>query len=377
MRRLLILASAIVFVDTMFFAAVAPLLPRLADELELSKSAAGLLSGSYAAGALVGAIPGGWLAARMGVRPTVVAGLTTMSVSGLVFALADGVVVLDLARFAQGVGSSATWAGSLAWLIGAAPSERRGELIGTALGAAVAGALFGPVLGGLAAELGRAPVFGSVAVLGVGLIVWAMRTPTIERGPDPRLRSLFAALGERRILAGAWLILLPGSIGGAISVLVPLRLDELGAGATAIAGAFLVAALLEAVMAPVAGRVSDRRGRVVPSLAGLAAAVVLLPALAVPDEAWVLSIVLIVAAPLIGILWSPAMAMLSDAAEARGLDQALGFALVNLGWGLGQITGAAGGARAGESFGDASVYLALAGVSAGTFAVLMRYRSAG
>jgi predicted MFS family arabinose efflux permease len=375
-RRLLVLASAIVFVDTMFFAAVAPLLPELSADLGLSKSAAGVLSGSFAAGALIGSIPGGWLAARVGVRPSVIAGLATMSVSGLVFALADDVVVLDAARFVQGLASAATWAGALAWLIGMSPPERRGEMIGTALAAAVAGALFGPVLGGAAAELGRAPVFGSVAVLGVGLMVWALATPGIPRSLDPSLRTLFRATRDSRIRAGTWLILVPGAIGGAISVLVPLRMDDLGAGATAIAGAFLAAALLEAIVAPVSGRVSDRRGRLVPIILGLVAAAVALPLFPLAGETWVLAILVIVAAPLTGVIWSPAMALLSDAAEARGVDQALGFALVNLGWGLGQIAGSAGGARLGDAVGDAAVYIVLAALSAAT-AVALATRARG
>lgn len=370
MRRLLVLASAIVFVDTMFFAAVAPLLPELSDELGLSKGAAGILSGSYAAGALVGAIPGGVLAARVGVRPTVLAGLATMGASGLVFAFADDVLVLDAARFVQGFASAATWAGSLAWLIGVAPRERRGEVIGTALAAAVAGALFGPVIGGLAAELGRGPVFASAAALGGALMAWALATPGLPHSDDPRLGTLVRALRDPRILAGTWLILVPGAIGGSISVLVPLRMDELGAGATAIAAAFLIAALLEAMVAPVSGRVSDRRGRVVPVMAGLGAAAVGLPLLPLPDVAWVLGALVVLVAPLIGVVWSPAMAMLSDASEALGVDQALGFALVNLGWGLGQIAGAGGGARLGEDLGDATVYAALAALSALTVAVL-------
>ena len=374
MRRLLLLASAIVFVDTMFFAAVAPLLPRLADELELSKSAAGVLSGAYAAGALIGAIPGGILAARAGVRPTVLAGLAIMGASGLVFAFAEEVVILDAARFVQGFASAATWAGSLAWLIGVAPRDRRGEVIGTALAAAVAGALFGPVLGGLAAELGRGPVFASAAALGGALMAWALATPGIPRSEDPRLGTLVRALRDARILAGTWLILVPGAIGGAISVLVPLRMDALGAGATAIAAAFLIAALLEAIVAPISGRASDRHGRVVPLMAGLAAAAVALPLLPLPNVAWLLGLLVVFSAPLIGVLWSPAMAMLSDAAEALGVDQALGFALVNVGWGLGQVLGASGGASAAEAFGDAAVYLALAAVSAATFVALARHR---
>lgn len=374
MRRLLILACAIVFLDTMFFAAVAPLLPQLSDELDLSKTAAGVLTGAYAAGALAGSVPGGLLAARWGVRPTVVAGVTTFSVSVLVFALADEVWLLDTARFVQGVGSAAAWAGALSWLVGGTPRGRRGEMLGTAMAAAVAGALFGPVLGGAAAELGRDAVFGSVAILGAAIIVSALRMPAFPPSRDVSLSALRGALRERRIVAAIALILLPGAIGGSIAVLVPLRLDELGASATAIAAAFLVAALIEAAVSPVAGRVSDRRGRVVPALAGLGAAAVMLPLLALPGQALPLALLLVLVAPLVGVLWSPAMALLSDAAESIGLDQALAFALVNLGWGLGQIAGAAGGGRLGEVAGDAWTYVLLSAASATMFLVLWRFR---
>ena len=144
MRRLLLFASAIVFVDTMFFAAVVPLLPRLSDDFELSKTAAGILSGAYAAGTLAASVPAGLLASRVGVRATLFTGLGLMSASGIVFATANDIVLLDVARFAQGVGGACSWAGALGWLIGAAPRERRGELIGSAMAAAIGGVLFGP-----------------------------------------------------------------------------------------------------------------------------------------------------------------------------------------------------------------------------------------
>ena len=50
MRRLALLVGAIVLVDTMFYAAITPLLPRLADDLGLGKNGAGVLAGAYAAG---------------------------------------------------------------------------------------------------------------------------------------------------------------------------------------------------------------------------------------------------------------------------------------------------------------------------------------
>ncbi len=44
MRRLLLLVGAIVLVDTMFFAALTPLLPHYVHALHLSKAGAGVLS---------------------------------------------------------------------------------------------------------------------------------------------------------------------------------------------------------------------------------------------------------------------------------------------------------------------------------------------
>jgi len=55
----LLLVSATVLVDTMFFAAITPLLPAYRDELGLSKTAAGLLSAAYPAGTLIASLPAG------------------------------------------------------------------------------------------------------------------------------------------------------------------------------------------------------------------------------------------------------------------------------------------------------------------------------
>ena len=186
MRRLFLLVSAVVLVDTMFFAAVAPLLPHFSDELGLSKTAAGVLTAAYPAGTFAGALPAGWLAARWGVKPTLLLGLALLGVTSLVFAFANHIVLLDAARFVQGIGGACMWAAGMAWLVSAAPAERRGELIGSALAAAIVGVLFGPVLGGAATvvghggrvqrRLGRAPSAWRV---------WAWTTPGRAARAEP------------------------------------------------------------------------------------------------------------------------------------------------------------------------------------------------
>jgi MFS family permease len=97
-RSLLLLVGAIVFVDTMFFAALTPLLPEYKDEFDLSKAGAGVLAGAYHIGALVGGVPAGIATARLGARATAIAGLLMIAATTFVFATGDSIVVLDASR---------------------------------------------------------------------------------------------------------------------------------------------------------------------------------------------------------------------------------------------------------------------------------------
>ena len=374
MRPLLRLASAIVFTDTAFYAAITPLLPHFEHEFELSKSAAGVLVAAYPAGTLLGAVPGGYLAARAGVRATVLLGLALMIVSSLAFAFGDSIAVLDTARFVQGVGGAMSWAGAMAWVAGAAPRDRRGEMIGTTMGAAVAGTLAGPAIGTLADAVGIAPAFSAVAVVGVLLAVWALRTPPAPPEGTSTPRELLVALRDGRVAGGIWLIAVPGLLFGTIGVLAPLRLDELGAGAVAIGAAWLGAAILETGVSPVVGRVSDRRGRLYPCLIGLSIGACLMLLYPWPDEAWQLGLLVVLTAPALGMLWAPSMALLSDGAEALGVAQGFAFALSNLGWSIGQTAGAAASARLADATTDTLAYLLLSVVCGATIAILARTR---
>ncbi|MBN1528559.1 MAG: MFS transporter [Thermoleophilaceae bacterium] len=374
MRRLFPLVAAVVLVDTMFFAAVAPLLPHYSDELGLSKSAAGVLAAAYPAGTLVGSLPSGWLAARVGVKPTVLLGLGLLAATSVVFAFANNVVLLDAARFAQGLGGACSWAGGLAWLVSVSSPDKRGTVIGSALGAAIVGVLLGPALGGLATLLSPEVVFSGVAVLAVGLAGWAWTMPGTPPERSAGIPAAVRALGRPSVLAAFWLFTLPAVFGGVIEVLGPLRLDELGASGAAIGVIFLLIAGIEAVLSPFSGRLSDRHGRLAPIRVGLAGAVVMAVLLPLPESVVVLAFVLAASVAALGAFWAPAMALLSDASESVGLDQALAFGLSNLAWAAGHMTGSAGGAVLADATTDAVPYALLGVACAITLAGVMRSR---
>jgi MFS family permease len=374
-RRLLLLVGAVIFVDTIFFAALTPLLPEYADDLDLSKAGVGVLAAAYPAGALVGALPGGYAAARFGVKPTVVAGLLMMVATTTAFGFFDQIVLLDVARFLQGFASALTWTAALAWLVSRAPVERRGLLIGTAMSAAIVGALFGPVLGGIAAVVGTEIAFSAVGVLALALVGWAITTPAARPERPQPLSMLWAAIRDRAVLGSVWFVTLPALLFSTMGVLVSLRLDVLGASAVAIGAVFLVAAGLEAVLNPLAGRVSDVRGRLLPIRVGLAGSAVMAALLPWPDSRWVLAGFVLLAAMSFGLFWTPAMSHLTDLAEHRGLDYAYGFALVNLAWAPGQAIGASGGGALARATSDTVPYLLLSALCLLSLALLTRYRA--
>ena len=359
-RMLLLFVSALVFTDTIFFTALTPLLPHYVHAAGLSKAGAGLLVAAYPAGTLAGALPAGLLVAHLGARRGALLGLVLMSASTALFGWSLAALLLDTARFVQGLGGSCTWAAGMAWLAITAPPERRGELLGTALGAAVGGALFGPVVGAVADKTGTGPAFSAAAVIGAALIVVDFLIPAPGHAQPQGLAAAFATVRDHGVATGLWLTAVAGIAFGVIDVLAPLRLAILGVTALLIAGTFLASAGLEAILSPVAGRAADRRGAIVPiscSLVGAVAISLLAPTLA---SARVVIPLLIVGMPSFGTLFTPAMSLVSEGAQHQRLDQGLAFGLGNLAWASGQAIAAGGSGALAQATSDLVPYSLLA-----------------
>jgi MFS family permease len=305
----------------------------------------------------------------------VLLGLLLMGLSSIVFGLADHVVLLDVARFVQGVGGGCLWAAGMSWLIAAAPRERRAELLGSALGAAIFGALLGPVLGAVASVAGTGPTFVAVAGVAAVLAWFTMTMPAPPPGDQHSPRVLLRAFRNPLVITGVWLIAVPSVAFGAVGVLGSLRLDDLGASAVAIGAVWLVAAAGETVVSPLAGRLADRHGSITVARFGLAVAAALTIVLPLPGTVWLLAIAIVLACSAYGTLWIPGMALLSDGAEAIGMDQGFAFALFNVAWAGSQIAGSAGGATLAQATSDAVPYAVIAAVTLITLATIGRRRA--
>src|SRR6266702_1824762 len=140
--------------------------------------------------------------------------------------------------------------------------------------------------------------------------------------------------------------------------------------ALVLGATFLAAAATESALSPLAGRLADRRGALVPIQLSLAAAVaVSLLAPLLEPEKWLVAL-LIVGMPAYGTLFAPATALLSAGAHRLQLNQGLAFGMGNLAWASGQaIASAAGGALA-QATSDLVPYALLAAACLATLATV-------
>jgi MFS family permease len=371
-RRLLALSCAIVLVDTIFYAALYPLVPYFEDEFGLSKSVVGVLSGAYGAGVLVGSAPGGYLASRSGVRVTALVGLTLMSVTSVMFALSDTTWLLVLTRFAGGFGSALSWVAAFTWLVDRAPEERRAELIGVMVSAAVVGALLGPVLGSVAATVGLLPAFAAVALAGVAIAIWAAFEPASASTGNVSLLPALGMLRRPLLLTSLWFIGLSPLLFSALAVLVPLDLHRLGWGAAAVGTVFFLSAIFEAFVHPMLGRWSDRSGYRAPVFVGLLASIGILLLLTWVANPWVIGLLVVLAAGAFNATLVPGTALFSRGTEKAGMDRAVAFAITNFAWASGYAVGAPVGGFLADLRGDALSYLVLTVVCLVTIVALRR-----
>jgi MFS family permease len=214
--------------------------------------------------------------------------------------------------------------------------------------------------------VGTKPVFSSVLVIAAALSVLALRMPLPGRGDRVGVREAARSIASPQVLRATVFVMAPSVLFGVMAVLIPLRIHDLGGGAGVVAAGFMAGAAFEAVLSAWVGRASDRMGRLRPYIAGMlisAAGLALVPA---GQSLGVMLLLLVALSVGAGLCFAPALAMLSDAAEASALHQGLAAGLINIAWAAGQVLGSVGGGATAAAAGDALPCLVVAAILVGT-----------
>jgi MFS transporter, DHA1 family, tetracycline resistance protein len=181
-----------IFIDTLGFGIIIPVLPKLIAELghtTISEAAGygGALMFVFALMHFLFAPVLGNLADRFGRRPVLLISLATLSVDYLIMGFATGLGWLFLGRLLAGA-SAATFATANAYIADITPESERAARFGLVGAAWGLGFVAGPAIGGLLGEFGpRVPFFVAalLALVNVvyGLLVLPETLPADRRRP--------------------------------------------------------------------------------------------------------------------------------------------------------------------------------------------------
>ena len=266
-----------------------PVLPLYMRGIGLSFSDIGVVLGAAGVGAMLGAVPSGWVMARRDERVLLVYSLIAIAAATAVLGLTVAVAAMVALRIMFGAGGMGLRLALQTYVAGAVESGARGRALSLIGGSFRLSLLVGPLLGGyLADAVGFKWTFLLCgAVTAVGLVGAAERARMVPFAPvDPRPDHLvqiplLAALRRHwRILAKAG-----PAAGLAVAVrqgryvAVPLIAAELGLSPSATGGLVAVGTGADLLLFPVSGYLMDRFGRlyaIVPSFTLVTAGLVIL-----------------------------------------------------------------------------------------------------
>jgi MFS family permease len=268
--------------------AVSPIIAVSARELGASVGLAALLVGTLGIGQLLGDLPSGALAARIGERRALLAAAVIEAVGMLVAARAGSLVMLFLGILVIGLAASLFGLARHAYLTEAVPVAMRARALSTLGGVYRIGYFVGPFIGSLVIArwgIEAAYVVGGAASVSAFVLVFV--APDITAGshqlPTGRVhRSVVSVLVQHRYVlltlgTGAMCVAGARAIREAV---VPLWAESVGFSPAQTSLVFGVAGAIDMALFYPSGWLMDRFGRVaaaVPSMVVLGIGMMLLP----------------------------------------------------------------------------------------------------
>ncbi|MCB9665368.1 MAG: MFS transporter [Alphaproteobacteria bacterium] len=260
---------ALNFATSVQFLIVAPILPRIGEQLDVPEASLGAVVTAYAVGFGIAGLLAGPISDWAGRRKVLVVGSGAMALALLAHGVTTTFAGLLAARFAGGLAAGALSGSSVAYVGDAFPYERRGWANGWIASSFAAGQILGIPSGALLADLGyQTPfaVFGIIATLAFLLIRRVLPEPDVELVPELSVRGILRQyadllrlpIARRSVLAYVFLF-----AGVAVFVThLPAWLEQtFDVGSAAVASLFMVGGLSNLIVGPQAGALSDRVGR--------------------------------------------------------------------------------------------------------------------
>jgi DHA1 family multidrug resistance protein-like MFS transporter len=274
--EILVIVCFSAFIDTLGYGIIVPFLPQYALSLGASDLDLGIIFASYSLVQLVTTIPFGLMSDRYGRRPFMIMGMLILGVASLLYPLAQSVPTIAACRAVQGLAASATWSSAIALVADTFPGRDKGEKLGIATGITGTGGIAGPLVGGVLSDINFNFPFLLLASLSIAMFIYMYFRLKITR-KDKKVEKLpyrevvRKALGIRNIVLIILINVLTMIFWGFIEPLMPPYLSgRFSLSATQIGLIFGAASLSYAVFQPLVGRLSDRYGRKIFVVSGMA-----------------------------------------------------------------------------------------------------------
>jgi predicted MFS family arabinose efflux permease len=330
--------------------AIVPVAPTYAEKLSLSKVETGSVIAAAGIATVVVALPIGVLADRVGTRALTVGSAALVALSTLGQGLAGDFWSLLVSRAAFGHALWTIWTAGLAWSSETGARDRGPAALGVPVAVAGVGITIGPAFAGLLAGwFGVRAPFLALAVA-AALVTLSFLRAGGEESPyhrQPLAETLRVARHDRVVLAGVAVIVLVGTMGGGVNLLVPLELRHNGLSSGAIglvlSGSSAVFALACAGMTRLGARAVTLRVVGIAALAYAAATSIAV----IGTSSAALIVFLLLRSPFWGALSTLAYPLGALGAHRAGLGRATVMGLLNLLWGIaGSVAPVAAGAIA-------------------------------
>lgn len=225
----LLALAAVVFTGVVTEILPAGLLPQMSADLGISDSQVGALVAVYAVATAITAIPLTALTRALPRRTLLVSLVLGFALVNAVTAIAPSYAVILVARVIGGMLAGLLWAMAAGYAMRMVAPERAGRALSIAMvGTPLAFAFGLPIATALGSALGWREAFGAMAVLSLGLALWAALAlpsfPGERAGARPSLLAVLRLPGLAVVLAATGAFVLAHNV--AYTYIAPLTRDS-------------------------------------------------------------------------------------------------------------------------------------------------------